>query len=110
MTSGRMRLVNLASVPDNATLAHDVHIPGVEGPPLLRRGVVLNDRYLGALRGKKGLEALRRETERRALGKGLSVEEQAIIRRAVAIEIERRGQGRTNYYTINFIVKKKGKP
>ena len=26
------------------------------------------------------------------------------------IEIERRGQGRTNYYTINFVVKKKGKP
>jgi hypothetical protein len=26
------------------------------------------------------------------------------------IEIERRGQGRTNYYTVNFIVKKKGKP
>jgi predicted transcriptional regulator len=25
------------------------------------------------------------------------------------IEIERRGQGRTNYYTINFVVKKKGK-
>ena len=47
-----MRLVNLASVPENATLAYDVHIPGVEGPPLLRRGVVLNDRYIGALRGK----------------------------------------------------------
>jgi HD-GYP domain-containing protein (c-di-GMP phosphodiesterase class II) len=47
-----MRLVNLASVPDRATLAHDVHIPGVEGPPLLRRGVILTDRYLGALRGK----------------------------------------------------------
>ena len=26
------------------------------------------------------------------------------------IEIERRGQGRTNFYTINFVVKKKGKP
>lgn len=25
------------------------------------------------------------------------------------IEIERRGQGRTNYYTINFVVKRKGK-
>jgi hypothetical protein len=25
------------------------------------------------------------------------------------IEIERRGQGRTNYYTINFVVRKKGK-
>ena len=47
-----MRLVTLASVPDNAILAHDVHIPGVDGPPLLRRGVQLNDRYLGALRSK----------------------------------------------------------
>jgi uncharacterized membrane protein len=24
------------------------------------------------------------------------------------IEIERRGQGKTNFYTINFVVKKKG--
>jgi HD-GYP domain-containing protein (c-di-GMP phosphodiesterase class II) len=47
-----MRLVNLASVPSNATLAHDVHIPGIDGPPLLRRGVELTDRYLNALKGK----------------------------------------------------------
>ena len=47
-----MRLVSLASVPDNSVLAHDVFIPGVEGPPLLRAGVKLSDRYLGALRGK----------------------------------------------------------
>jgi uncharacterized membrane protein len=25
------------------------------------------------------------------------------------VEIERRGQGKTNFYTINFVVKKKGK-
>ena len=52
MTSRRMRLVSLASVPPNATLAHDVHIPGVDGPPLLRRGVHLTDRYVNALKGK----------------------------------------------------------
>ena len=40
----------------------------------------------------------------------------ATVSRAIAeleelslIEIERRGQGRTNFYTINFVVKKKGR-
>ena len=33
-------------------LGQDVLVPGVEGPPLLRRGVKLDGRYLGALRSK----------------------------------------------------------
>jgi HD-GYP domain-containing protein (c-di-GMP phosphodiesterase class II) len=47
-----MRLVSLPLVPHNAKLGQDVHIPGVDGPPLLRAGVVLSDRYLNALKGK----------------------------------------------------------
>jgi HD-GYP domain-containing protein (c-di-GMP phosphodiesterase class II) len=47
-----MRLLSLPLVPRNAKLGQDVYIPGAEGPPLLRAGVVLNDRYLGALKGK----------------------------------------------------------
>jgi HD-GYP domain-containing protein (c-di-GMP phosphodiesterase class II) len=50
-----MRLLHLSSglvIPDGATIGHDVMIPGVDGPPLLRRGVALNDRYVGALLAK----------------------------------------------------------
>jgi HD-GYP domain-containing protein (c-di-GMP phosphodiesterase class II) len=48
-----MRLVSLFSpLPSNATLGHDVHVPGVAGPPLLRRGIALNDKYVSALQSK----------------------------------------------------------
>jgi HD-GYP domain-containing protein (c-di-GMP phosphodiesterase class II) len=48
-----MRLVSLLStLPENATLGHDVHVPGVDGPPLLRRGVALSEKYVRALQGK----------------------------------------------------------
>ena len=47
-----MRLLSLPLVPRNAKLGQDVYIPGSEGPPLLRAGVELNDRYLAALKGK----------------------------------------------------------
>jgi HD-GYP domain-containing protein (c-di-GMP phosphodiesterase class II) len=48
-----MRLVSLSSpLPPDAVLGHDVHIPGVDGPPLLRRGVKLTDKYVAAMRAK----------------------------------------------------------
>ena len=49
-----MRLVPLQSISPGATLGMDVFVPGAEGPPLLRRGVSLDDRYLRAL-GDKGI-------------------------------------------------------
>ena len=48
-----MRLVSLSSpIPPGAVLGHDVHIPGVVGPPLLRRGVPLTDKYVSAMQAK----------------------------------------------------------
>jgi HD-GYP domain-containing protein (c-di-GMP phosphodiesterase class II) len=47
-----MRLVQLPSLTAGATLGHDVHVPGADGPPLLRRGVTLDHRYLRALEAK----------------------------------------------------------
>jgi HD-GYP domain-containing protein (c-di-GMP phosphodiesterase class II) len=52
MTVDLMRLVSLDLVPPRSTLGHDVHIPGVVGPPLLRRGVELSPRYVEALKSK----------------------------------------------------------
>ena len=47
-----MRLVPTSSLPANATLGQDVHVPGSDGPPLLRRGVTLSPGYIRALEGK----------------------------------------------------------
>jgi HD-GYP domain-containing protein (c-di-GMP phosphodiesterase class II) len=47
-----MRLIPISSLPTNATLGQDVHVPGSDGPPLLRRGVTLTDAYIRALAGK----------------------------------------------------------
>lgn len=47
-----MRLVPVSSLPENATLGQDVHVPGSDGPPLLRRGVTLSPGYVRALAGK----------------------------------------------------------
>jgi HD-GYP domain-containing protein (c-di-GMP phosphodiesterase class II) len=50
-----MRLLTLAHnvpLPHGATVGQDVQIPGVNGPPLLRRGVELNHRYVAALLAK----------------------------------------------------------
>ena len=47
-----MRLVSLDQLAPGALLGVDVHIAGTDGPPLLRRGVALSDKYIGALRSK----------------------------------------------------------
>jgi HD-GYP domain-containing protein (c-di-GMP phosphodiesterase class II) len=47
-----MRLIPLDRLPNGATLAEDVRIPGDIGPPLLRRGVSMDAKYLHALRAK----------------------------------------------------------
>jgi HD-GYP domain-containing protein (c-di-GMP phosphodiesterase class II) len=48
-----MRLVSLFSpLPPGAVLGYDVHIPGSDGPPLLRRGVELTARYVEAMKHK----------------------------------------------------------
>jgi HD-GYP domain-containing protein (c-di-GMP phosphodiesterase class II) len=48
-----MRLVPLTNLAPGATLAQDVHVPGTDGPPLLRRGITLDDRYVRALKAKR---------------------------------------------------------
>ena len=50
--TGWMRLVALDSIAPGALLGQDVHIPGSDGPPLLRRGVSLDPRYMRALTSK----------------------------------------------------------
>ena len=45
-----MRLVSLDRLEPGSMLGVDVHVAGADGPPLLRRGVALSDRYIGALR------------------------------------------------------------
>jgi HD-GYP domain-containing protein (c-di-GMP phosphodiesterase class II) len=47
-----MRLVPLSSLLPGQKLGQDIYVPGASGPPLLRAGVVLNERYLRALEGK----------------------------------------------------------
>jgi HD-GYP domain-containing protein (c-di-GMP phosphodiesterase class II) len=47
-----MRLVTLEKLSPGSVLGEDLHVPGTDGPPLLRRGVTLNDRYVGALQSK----------------------------------------------------------
>ena len=46
-----MRLVSLDYLMPGSVLGDDVHV-GSDGPPLLRRGVAVTDRYIHALRGK----------------------------------------------------------
>ncbi|HWT91522.1 MAG TPA: HD-GYP domain-containing protein [Solirubrobacteraceae bacterium] len=85
-----MRLVPLSQLVPGTTLAQDIHVPGDAGPPLLRRGIALDARYVKALAGKgvtsvwvedslsEGFQparALTPETERRtvaAVGNALS--------------------------------------
>jgi HD-GYP domain-containing protein (c-di-GMP phosphodiesterase class II) len=47
-----MRLVALSSLAPGQKLGQDVYVPGANGPPLLRAGVDLDDRYIRALQGK----------------------------------------------------------
>jgi HD-GYP domain-containing protein (c-di-GMP phosphodiesterase class II) len=47
-----MRLMSLDRLVPGSVLGVDVHETGEDGPPLLRRGVALSERYITALRGK----------------------------------------------------------
>ena len=47
-----MRLVSLDRLRPGSMLGVDVHETGDDGPPLLRRGVTLHEKYIEALRGK----------------------------------------------------------
>jgi len=47
-----MRLVSLDSLLPGSRLGQDVHVLGSDGPPLLRRGVTLEGRYVAALKSK----------------------------------------------------------
>ena len=85
-----MRLVNLDALLPGTRLGQDVHVLGSDGPPLLRRGVELNERFVSALKNKgifsvwvedalsegvAPVRALSAETERKtvaAIGEALS--------------------------------------